>query len=977
MNAFARFRGHVAHPMLWLRGVCGGQSAFPLVVLFGLNAVDELDRTAFGILLPNIRDEFGLDNTKVLGIVALSSVAALALQVPIAQYADRSKRVPLAVIGALIWGAFSGMTGLATGVVLLSIARSGSSLGKAVIDPTHNSLLADYYPIEARSKVFSTHRAANAVGAFVGPLSAGVLAYAFGWRVPFIVFVVPTVVFALLALKLHEPVRGKWEREAMGASEEVANTEETVPSFAESWRTVQKIHTLQRLWWSLPFLATALIGFVVLASLMYEQQFHLDERARGVAAAISEPFQLVGLVVGTRYITKRFMADMRGLIRFISRVAILTSLASVAFALSPNVVVAVAVNCVISGTLAVVGPGILVALSLAIPARARATGFSVASLWVIPGLLILPLIGWISTEVGIRWGMLTLVPLFIIGSLILGTAQHTIDADIAQVWQASAARSEALYQRRRGEADLLLIRNLDAGYGGRQVLFGVNFDVKEGEIVALLGTNGAGKSTLLKAISGVVEADRGAVILDGRDVTHAPPNEIATLGISQMPGGQGVFGGLTVHENLQLAGWTRRHDPVGRATAVEEVLDIFPLLRERLHRNAGDLSGGQQQMLALGMAFVAKPRVLLIDELSLGLAPVIVGQLLPIVQRVAEEGTAVILVEQSVNVALTVAQRAYFMERGTIRFSGPTAELLERKDLLRSVFLSSAAVSETPDSRSAANGTSETHADAAPLLKVTEISVAFGGNRAVNGTTFTVQPHEIVGMIGPNGAGKTTIFDLISGFVPVDSGRIDLQDRDITNLAASSRAAAGLGRSFQDARLFPDMTVNETLAVSLERWVNSRGALAAALRLPAVFDDEERTALRVHELIELMNLGDYRNSFVRELSTGTRRVVDLACIAAHRPVMVLLDEPSSGIAQREVEALAPVLRRLRDEMGASLLVIEHDIPLISSISDRLVALDQGAVLTEGSPADVLSHPDVIESYLGNNAAARERSGTRG
>ncbi len=977
MNAFARFRGHVAHPMQWLRGVCGGESAYPLVVLFGLNAVDELDRTAFGILLPNIRDEFGLDNTKVLGLVALSSIAALALQVPIAQYADRSKRVPLAVAGALIWAMFSGMTGLATGVVVLTIARSGSSLGKAVIDPTHNSLLADYYPIAARSKVFSTHRAANAVGAFIGPLSAGLLAYAFGWRVPFIIFVVPTIVFAVLALKLHEPVRGKWEREAMGASDEVANTEETVPSFAESWRTVQKIHTLQRLWWSLPFLATALIGFVVLASLMYEQQFNLDERGRGVAAAVSEPFQLLGLVLGTRYITKHFMTDMRGLIRFISRVAILTSLASVAFALSPNVVVAVAINCVISATLAVVGPGILVALSLAIPSRARATGFSVASLWVIPGLLILPLIGWISTEVGIRWGMLTLVPLFVIGSLILGTAQNTIDADIAQVWQASAARSEALYQRRRGEADLLLIRNLDAGYGGRQVLFGVNFDVKEGEIVALLGTNGAGKSTLLKSISGVVEADRGAVILDGRDVTHAPPNEIAALGISQMPGGQGVFGGLTVNENLQLAGWTRRHDPTGRAEAVEEVLTMFPLLRDRLHRDAGDLSGGQQQMLALGMAFVAKPRVLLIDELSLGLAPVIVGQLLPIVQRVADQGTAVILVEQSVNVALSVAQRAYFMERGTIRFSGPTSELLDRKDLLRSVFLAGAAVSETPEAPAIAASKSPDDSGAAPLLEVTEIAVAFGGNRAVNGTTFVVRPHEIVGMIGPNGAGKTTIFDLISGFVPVDSGRIELQGRDITNLGASDRAGAGLGRSFQDARLFPDMTVRETLAVALERWVKSRSALSAALRLPAVYDDEERTALRVHELIELMNLGDYQNSFVRELSTGTRRVVDLACIAAHRPVMVLLDEPSSGIAQREVEALAPVLRRLRDEMGASLLVIEHDIPLISSISDRLVALDQGAVLAEGPPADVLNHTDVIESYLGNNAAARERSGTRG
>ena len=975
MSAFSRFLGHARHPMEWLRGVCGGQSAFPLVVLFGLNAVDELDRTAFGILLPNIRDEFNLDNTGVLGLVALSSIAALALQVPIAQYADRSRRVPLAIVGALVWGTFSGMTGLATGVVMLTIARSGSSLGKAVIDPTHNSLLADYYPIEARSKVFSTHRAANAVGAFVGPLSAGLLAYAFGWRVPFIVFVVPTVLFALLALRLHEPVRGKWEREAMGASDDVANTEETVPSFAESWRTVQKIHTLQRLWWSLPFLATALIGFVVLASLMYEQQFGLDERGRGVAAAVAEPFQLVGLVVGTRYITKRFMADMRGLIRFIARVAIGTSVASVAFALSPNVYVAVAVNCVISATLAVVGPGILVALSLAIPSRARATGFSVASLWVIPGLLILPLIGWISSHVGIRVGMLTLVPLFIIGSLILGTAQNTIDGDIAQVWQASAARSEALYQRRHGEADLLLIRNLDAGYGGRQVLFGVNFDVKEGEIVALLGTNGAGKSTLLKAISGVVEADRGAVILDGRDVTHAPPNEIAALGISQMPGGQGVFGGLTVQENLQLAGWTRHRDPVGRDAAMEEVLVLFPLLRERLHRPAADLSGGQQQMLALGMAFVAQPRVLLIDELSLGLAPVVVGQLLPIVQRVAQQGTAVILVEQSVNVALSVAERAYFMERGTIRFSGPTADLLGRKDLLRSVFLSGAA--EPDGTATAVRRDSATDENVAPLLRVNEIAVAFGGNRAVNGATFDVRSHEIVGMIGPNGAGKTTIFDLVSGFVAVDSGRIELQGRDITNLGASERAAAGLGRSFQDARLFPDMTVSETLAVSLERWVNSRSALAAALRLPAVFDDEERTRLRVHELIELMNLGDYRNSFVRELSTGTRRVVDLACIAAHRPVMVLLDEPSSGIAQREVEALAPVLRRLRDEMGASLLVIEHDIPLISSISDRLVALDQGAVLTEGAPADVLGHPDVIESYLGNNAAARERSGTRG
>jgi branched-chain amino acid transport system ATP-binding protein len=975
MTTSQRVLVHFRHPVAWLRDICGGQSPFPLIVLFGLNAVDELDRTAFGILLPNIRDHFHLDNTKVLSIVALSSVAALALQVPIAQYADRSKRVPLAIIGALVWAAFSGMTGLATGVIMLTIARSGSSLGKAVIDPTHNSLLADYYPIESRQRVFSTHRAANAVGAFIGPISAGLLAYAFGWRVPFLVFVIPTVFFALLALRLREPVRGKWEREAAGASDAVSDTEEVVPSFAESWRTVQKIPTLQRLWWSLPFLATAMIGFVTLAALLYEQRFHLDERQRGVAAAIAEPFQLVGLVYGTRYITKKFMGNMKGLIHFVSQVALLTSVASMGFAFAPTAWSAVAMNCVISATLAIVGPGILVALSLAIPARARATGFSVASLWVIPGLLVLPLIGWISSHVGIRWGMLTMVPLFIIGSLILGTAQHTIDADIAQVWKAGAARSEALYQRRQGLADLLIVRNLEAGYAGRQVLFDVNIDVKEGEIVALLGTNGAGKSTLLKSISGVVEADRGAVVLDGRDITHAPPNEIAVLGVSQMPGGQGVFGALTVHENLTLAGWTRRHDAEARDAAIDEVLEMFPILRDRLHRPAADLSGGQQQMLALGMAFVVKPRVLLIDELSLGLAPVVVGQLLPLVQRVAAEGTAVILVEQSVNVALDVAERAYFMERGRIRFSGPTAELLERKDLLRSVFLSGAAEPSSVLHHDVLHHGEGLHDQ--PMLQVIEIAKAFGGNRAVNGATFDVGHREIVGMIGPNGAGKTTIFDLVSGFVALDAGRVVLNGRELGDLGASERAAAGMGRSFQDARLFPDMTVSETLAVSLERWVHNRSALAAAVRWPAVFDDEERTALRVGELIELMQLGDYRNAFVRELSTGTRRVVDLACIAGHRPVMVLLDEPSSGIAQREVEALAPVLQRLRNEMGASLLVIEHDIPLISSISDRLVALDQGAVLVEGAPSDVLAHPEVIESYLGNNAIAHERSGHRG
>ena len=469
-SAWRRVKFGMAHPMDWLRGICGGEAAFPLIVLFGLNAVDELDRTAFGILLPNIREAFDLDLTTALSIVALSSVAALALQVPIAQFADRSKRIPLVIGGALAWGFFSGMTGLSVGVIMLTVARSGSSLGKAFIDPTHNSLIADYYPVETRSHVYSFHRAANAVGGIIGPISAGMLAYWFGWRVPFLVFVIPTVIFALLAFKLREPIRGRWERHATGASEEIINTEEAAPSFSESWRTVHKVRSLHRIWWSLPFLAVSLIGFITLASLFYEQEFDLSERGRGFAFAITEPFSIIGLVIGSRIATRRFIGDVRGLIRFLSKIALGASLVLALYAFAPTLWIALILNCVISASLAVIGPGILAALSLAIPPRARATGFSVASLWIIPGLLILPFIGWVADNWSIRVGMLAMMPIFFIGALILRSVGDVIDEDIKQVWQSAAARSEVLYERRQGNSTLLLVRGVEAGYGERTVL---------------------------------------------------------------------------------------------------------------------------------------------------------------------------------------------------------------------------------------------------------------------------------------------------------------------------------------------------------------------------------------------------------------------------------------------------------------------------------------------------------------------------
>jgi branched-chain amino acid transport system ATP-binding protein len=262
-------------------------------------------------------------------------------------------------------------------------------------------------------------------------------------------------------------------------------------------------------------------------------------------------------------------------------------------------------------------------------------------------------------------------------------------------------------------------------------------------------------------------------------------------------------------------------------------------------------------------------------------------------------------------------------------------------------------------------------------LAVTEIGVSFGGVRAVNGVSLAVRQAEVVGIIGPNGSGKTTLFDLMSGFVTPNEGRVNLLGEDVTSWTPDMRAELGLGRSFQDARLFPSMTVRQAIAVALERHLEVRDPFAAAVISPAVKIAERAAAAEVDDLIDLMHLGAFADKFVGELSTGTRRVVDIACSLAHRPSVLLLDEPSSGIAQREAEALGPLLLNIRDQMGAALIVIEHDMPLIRAVSDRLVALELGEVVAEGLPDAVIRDPRVVEGYLGGTLEVIERSGVSG
>jgi len=528
---------------------------------------------------------------------------------------------------------------------------------------------------------------------------------------------------------------------------------------------------------------------------------------------------------------------------------------------------------------------------------------------------------------------------------------------------------------------MLSVRNLDVAYDGVQVLFDVSLDVDEGEIVALLGTNGAGKSTVLNAISGLVTPTRGQVTIDGEDFTGAPTGRTVASGIVMVPGGRGVFPSLSVADNFRIAAWSQRHDPDHVQAATARALEQFPILESRWHTPAGMLSGGEQQMLNLSQALLAKPRLLLVDELTMGLAPLVVEQLLEIVAQIHQGGATVVVVEQSVSTALRLAERAVFMEKGEVRFTGPTAELLERPDILRAVYLRGGAGPPSPSPPGPSSARRATPAEgtafgrangrrkAEVVLAVEQLRKRFGGVLATDDVTFDVRAGEIVGLIGPNGAGKTTLFDLVNGFVPPDSGRVSLGTLDVTGWPAYVRARAGLGRSFQDARLWPSLTVAEAIATAAEAHVQVPSPLPALLGLPVVAESEALVAARVDELIGTLGLDAFRDKFMSELSTGSRRIVEIAAMLAHGPKVLLLDEPSSGIAQREAEALGPMLRDVRDRLGCSIVVIDHHMPVILGLVDRLVALDQGAIVAIGTADEVVEHPRVVESYLGVPAGA--------
>jgi ABC-type branched-subunit amino acid transport system ATPase component/predicted MFS family arabinose efflux permease len=968
------------NPVSWARGrflrAVRPMPAGPLVVLFAIYAADQFDTTAFSTLAPEIRRAFGLSTTGFSAIVALNLALIVGLAVPLGWLADRSNRVRLVWVSAAVAGVFSVATGMAFGVWMLMAFRLGNGIGLLANDPVHTSLLTDLYPPENRPEVFSVHRTASSVGGILGPPVAGGIALVLGWRAAFFIMAIPIGVAVLFALRLEEPHRGATDNPDDAAA---AAGEPPVP-FARAVRILYTVSTLKRQFVSSVFLGGAAFALVSFFSLFQDDVLHVGPAGRGIVGAIDAGAALCGILLGGHLTRTRWLPRGLDVPQRYAGLAIMgTGVALFAVAASPSLPVFVVTSAAVSFVGNMYLAPMLTTTALVAPPRIRTQAFTFSLLFLACGAVFVPVIGAVADAAGLRWAIVALAPLWLVAGAVIWSAHRFVEGDVLRALQTLATAAQLRSERDRADErdSILVCRGVSVSYGQVQVLFGVDLELRRGEIVALLGTNGAGKSTLLKAINGSVVPSAGVLFFDGHDVSGLLPDQALAAGIVLAPGGKGVFPTLTVRENLALAGWLFHKEPAYLAEATEEVFGYFPILRDRLDAKAGNMSGGEQQMLTLAQAFIARPKLLMIDELSLGLAPKIVEELLEVVRAVHRRGTTIVLVEQSVNVALTLAHRAVFMEKGEVRFDGPTAELLERPDVLRSVFLegASGSLAGSPARTRHRRQQDPTAATPEPVLVTRDLSVSFGGVHAVNGVSLDVGPGRVLGLIGPNGAGKTTILDLISGYVLPTGGTVEVCGHDVTSWSPDARPRVGLGRSFQDARLFPSLTVVQVISGALERHIATRDLLSAALMSPATRRAERAVAARVGELIELMGLQAFANKYVAELSTGSRRIVDLACCLAHEPTVLLLDEPSSGIAQRETEALGPVLLGIRETTGAALVVIEHDMPLITSVADELVALVLGQVVARGTPASVVNDPQVVASYLGTTDEVINRSGT--
>jgi len=684
-------------------------SFYPAAALGVLGIVDTFQSYAFTVLTPDISHSLGLSLTAIGLARALAFVAAAVAPLPMAAFSQRRGiRALLCIITGLVWSVLTLFTGFVLSLAALIFLLLFDGLSTGSVAALHPPLIADSYPPQARVRIFSRYAQFITAGQIVAPLFVAVLAGPFGltWRGVFVAMGITSLLATLAALGLRDPGVGARDTQVIRAHAE----DEGVSPFAEHARTAPGaagdvelgffeiirrlllIPTVQKLCFGFLVFGVLQIPFFTFLSSFLEQRWGLDAAQRGLFFAFTAAVGVAALPFFGRYGERLFTSSPAKVLDFAGKALVAAVVAICLGSLMPVFGLMVAFFSIGIALVALMQPGLNATLVSIVDGNQRAHVAALIGGSIGAGAMLgVILLGQVSTEYGLTGSIVSLAVPGVLGGLIIRNARTTVDADLdSMITNILESEDVAALTSSGGRLPMLSTRGVNFSYGQLQVLFDVDFTVDDGEMVALLGTNGAGKSTLLKVISGIGLPQAGAVRYRGQDITYLDAERRLRLGITQIPGGRAVFGPLDVVENLRAFGYAApgsRRDTEG---AIERCLEAFPRLRQRRTSLAATLSGGEQQMLGLSKALILKPRLLLIDELSLGLAPIIVGQLLDMVRSINAEGTAVVLVEQSVNIALSLVNHAYFMEKGQMRFDGPAQELLGRHDLLRAVFLEGA-----------------------------------------------------------------------------------------------------------------------------------------------------------------------------------------------------------------------------------------------------------------------------------------------
>ncbi|MCA1711970.1 MAG: MFS transporter [Actinobacteria bacterium] len=677
-----------------------GVGYYPLAALGVLSIVDSLQGFAFSVLTPEISRSLGVGLGTISLLLGLKTLSSALAPLPTAAYVQRvPRRALVIIIGASLWAVATLYTGFATSVLLLAgvLVLDGLSTGSA--GTLTQPLLMDSYPPNSRVRVFSYATAINNFGNVIAPLLVALLAGVLGftWRGVFLVFGIMCVAVLPFTLKLRDPGFGKFDTEKVRATvhdtgEDLAE-EDVSLGFFEITRRLLLIPTVRKLLVAFAVFGILLIPFSAFLSFYLDETLNFGPGQRGLFFALTSITSMVALALYGRRGEAMFRKDP-GRVLDVAGLQLVVGVVLISLAvLSPWTWLTLTLFALSTAITAVLGPALGIALLSIVPAQMRPHAGALYGIFAagVGGIAGAVLLGGVQNRYGIAGALFSLLVPGIGGALLLRRAAPFVQRDMDRMID-EVLEDEQLKQVKAagGHLPMLSCKGIDFSYGQLQVLFDVDFTVDDGEMVALLGTNGAGKSTLLKAISGIGLPTSGNIRYRGQDITYLDAERRTRLGITQIPGGRSVFGPLTVIENLRSYGYTLGKERKNLDNLIEECLDAFPRLAERRSSLAAQLSGGEQQMLGLSKALIMKPRVLVIDELSLGLAPIIVSQLLDMVRRINATGTAVVLVEQSVNIALNLVDHAYFMEKGEMRFDGRAADLLERDDLLRAVFLEGA-----------------------------------------------------------------------------------------------------------------------------------------------------------------------------------------------------------------------------------------------------------------------------------------------